>query len=131
MEPLDLVDCRAESNADSSIKQCLDQMPLSGKRVLIAGGPARYGCGTFLSNPSSGKSAVALALESARRGAQVSLVLGPSNELLSCAGGARVWSQQRRCLLLCERYASADLIIMCAAVADWTPVHQCLAKRRR
>src|SRR5688572_14384263 len=56
--------------------------PLTGKRVLITAGPTREHLDPvrYLSNPSSGKMGLALADVARARGAEVTVVLGPSTE---------------------------------------------------
>jgi len=98
--------------------------PLAGRRVVVTAGPTREFVDPvrFLSNPSSGKQGFALAQAALDRGASVTLVAGPTG-LPTPVGAQRVdvSSAQELCdatLAACE---DADLLLMSAAVADYTP----------
>ncbi len=97
---------------------------LQGKRVLITGGPTReaFDPVRFVSNPSTGATGIALAREAALRGAQVTLVLGPTH-LAPPAGVevVEVVSAQDMYDAAVGPAQTADLIIATAAVADWRP----------
>jgi phosphopantothenoylcysteine decarboxylase / phosphopantothenate---cysteine ligase len=104
---------------------------LRGKRVAITGGPTRepFDPVRFLSNASTGATAIALAREASSRGAQVTLLLGPT--LLDPPPGVdvvRVTTAQQLYAAALEHAAGADLIVAAAAVADWRPAHQSDAK---
>jgi phosphopantothenoylcysteine decarboxylase/phosphopantothenate--cysteine ligase len=97
---------------------------LQGKRVLITGGPTReaFDPVRFVSNPSTGATGIALAREAALRGAQVTLVLGPTH--LAPPAGVEVVgvvSAQDMYDAAVGPAQTADLIIATAAVADWRP----------
>ncbi|RMG59589.1 MAG: bifunctional phosphopantothenoylcysteine decarboxylase/phosphopantothenate--cysteine ligase CoaBC [Bacteroidetes bacterium] len=98
---------------------------LAGKRVLITAGPTREAIDPvrYLSNHSTGKMGYALAAEAARRGAAVTLVSGPTS-LPDPAGveTLRVQSTQDMYEAVMARAAGQDIVIMSAAVADYTPV---------
>ncbi len=98
--------------------------PLAGRRVVVTAGPTREFIDPvrFLSNPSSGKQGFALAQAALDRGAGVTLVAGPVG-LPTPVGAERVdvTLAQEMCdatLAACE---NADLLLMSAAVADYTP----------
>src|SRR4030095_3171078 len=77
----------------------------------------------FIGNHSSGKMGIAIAKELSRRGADVSLVLGPSSQ--NVANGIRlirVNSAEEMYNACHEAFGKADLAVMSAAVADYTPV---------
>ena len=67
-----------EEIVDSVVGRLTVPKDLEGRRILITGGPTReYIDGfRFISNPSSGKMAVALAEVAIRRGAKVTLIYG-------------------------------------------------------
>ena len=67
-----------EEIVSSVVRRLTDPKDLKGRRILITGGPTReYIDGfRFISNPSSGKMAVALAELALRRGAEVTLIYG-------------------------------------------------------
>jgi phosphopantothenoylcysteine decarboxylase / phosphopantothenate---cysteine ligase len=97
---------------------------LRGKRVAITGGPTReaFDPVRFLSNASTGATAIALAREAALRGAEVTLLLGPT--LLEPPAGVEVMRVTTAAQLYeaaLERAVGADLVIAAAAVADWRP----------
>lgn len=97
---------------------------LAGKRVAITAGPTReaFDPVRFVSNPSTGATGIALAREAALRGADVTLVLGPTH--LDAPAGVRVVhveSAQEMYEASMEHVSGADLILATAAVSDWRP----------
>ncbi|MFB6258763.1 MAG: bifunctional phosphopantothenoylcysteine decarboxylase/phosphopantothenate--cysteine ligase CoaBC, partial [Flavobacteriales bacterium] len=99
---------------------------LTNKRVLITGGPTQESIDPvrYIGNRSSGKMGIALAEEAAARGAQVLLILGPSEWrpqkpgiTIIDVGSAR--EMYEACV---EHFQEVDLGIMAAAVADHRPV---------
>jgi phosphopantothenoylcysteine decarboxylase/phosphopantothenate--cysteine ligase len=66
---------------------------------------------------------LALAVEAGRRGASVALVLGPTTlEPPSVGEVVRVRSAREMYAAVIERSEASDVVIMAAAVADYTPV---------
>ena len=106
---------------------------LKGKRVLITGGPTReaFDPVRFVSNPSTGATGIALAREAALRGAEVTLVLGPTHlaaptgPSTSLRAGSvttiHIVSAQDMYDAALGPARGADLIIATAAVSDWRP----------
>ena len=97
---------------------------LTGKKVLITGGPTREAIDPvrFISNHSSGKMAFALATEAAAAGAQVSLVSGPVHlPTPDRVGRIDVESAEQMLEAVMERVADTDIFIGVAAVADYRP----------
>lgn len=97
---------------------------LTGKKVLITGGPTREAIDPvrFISNHSSGKMAFALATEAAATGAQVSLVSGPVHlPTPDRVGRTDVESAEQMLEAVMERVADTDIFIGVAAVADYRP----------
>ena len=97
---------------------------LTGKKVLITGGPTREAIDPvrFISNHSSGKMAFALAAEAAAAGAQVSLVSGPVHlPTPDRVGRTDVESAEQMLEAVMARVADADIFIGVAAVADYRP----------
>lgn len=95
---------------------------LSGRRLVISAGPTREYLDPvrFLSNPSSGKMGYALAEAALARGAQVTLVSGPT--ALNPPLGAtviNVTSAEEMLAALSDHFEGCDALIMSAAVADW------------
>jgi len=93
-------------------------------RVVVNAGPTREHLDDvrYLSNASTGLMGQELAREAKRRGAQVTLVLGPS-ELTPLPGVTTIDVVSTRDLLRAMRTAvkGADLVIFAAAPADWRP----------
>jgi len=98
---------------------------LAGKRALVTAGPTYEAIDPvrFIGNHSSGKMGLALAGELAARGAQVDLVLGPSSLDADIPGVDlyRVRSAAEMYKACMEIFPHADLAIMAAAVADYSP----------
>ena len=98
---------------------------LGGKRVLITAGPTYEAIDPvrYIGNHSSGRMGYALAEECAFRGGEVTLISGPSNLLVSSPSVHRidiVNADEMR--LRCLEYSEfSDIIIMAAAIADFTP----------
>ena len=100
--------------------------PLEGKKVLVTAGPTYEAIDPvrFIGNHSSGKMGIAIAKELYRRGAEVSLVLGPSAIDFSANGIklVRVTSADEMYNACHKIFGETDLAVMSAAVADYTPV---------
>ena len=100
-------------------------VPLKGKKVLISAGPTHEAIDPvrFIGNHSSGKMGFAIAEEAAVLGAEVELICGPTSITLDIAGVTvvNVTSAQEMYDACVKRYATADVAIMAAAVADYRP----------
>ena len=110
-----------------ALEYALTPKSLSGKHVLITAGgtqekidPVR-----FISNYSTGKMGIALAHACARRGADVTLVCGAVSAALINPFGTihridalSAQSMYEACTVV---WPKADIAILCAAVADFTP----------
>lgn len=100
--------------------------PLAGKKVLVTAGPTYEAIDPvrFIGNHSSGKMGIAIAKELHKRGADVSLVLGPVSKDFSANGIhlTRVTSAEDMYQACHKIFESMDIAIMAAAVADYTPV---------
>ncbi len=97
---------------------------LQGRRVLITAGPTfePIDAVRFVGNRSSGTMGWAVAVEAARRGADVTLVSGPVG-LTDPAGVdvVRVETAKEMEEAVLSRYSTVDAVVMAAAVADWRP----------
>ena len=97
---------------------------MAGKRVLITAGPTREALDPvrFITNHSSGKMGYAIAKMAALRGAKVTLVSGPVN-IPSFISVERVdvVSAEDMYAAVTDLSSENDIIIMCSAVADYTP----------
>lgn len=97
---------------------------LEGRRLLISAGPTFEDLDPvrFVGNRSSGRMGYALAAEAARRGADVTLVSGPTG--LATPPGLetiRVRRAEEMHAAVLERAGWADAVIMAAAVANYAP----------
>ena len=94
------------------------------KKILITAGPTHEKIDPvrFIGNYSTGKMGFSLADEAARRGAQVTLVAGPVNLTSHQPGIHRIdVVSADEMYQVCMREAPhADIVIMAAAVADYT-----------
>jgi phosphopantothenoylcysteine decarboxylase/phosphopantothenate--cysteine ligase len=99
--------------------------PLKGTHALVTAGPTyeRLDPVRFIGNFSSGKMGVAVAEVLADRGAQVTLVLGPSNIQVYHAGinVVGVESAQQMYDACMQAFSTADIAVLAAAVADYRP----------
>jgi len=97
---------------------------VSGKRVIVTAGPTYEAIDPvrFIGNHSSGKMGYRIADELAGRGAIVTLVSGPSSQVSQAnVETLRVVSAKDMLDATVSRFDDCDLIIMAAAVADYTP----------
>ena len=97
---------------------------LKGKQVLVTAGPTREALDPvrYLTNRSSGRMGYAIARAAARRGAEVTLVSGPT--ALPRPGYLEivdVESAQEMFEAVIARAPAADIVIKAAAVADYRP----------
>ena len=98
---------------------------LAGKKVLVTAGPTQESLDPvrYLTNHSSGKMGYALARMAAYRGAEVTLISGPTDlqpplfvETVPIVSAADMYRE------VTARCTDADFIFKAAAVADYTPV---------
>ncbi|MEZ3532253.1 MAG: bifunctional phosphopantothenoylcysteine decarboxylase/phosphopantothenate--cysteine ligase CoaBC [Muribaculaceae bacterium] len=98
---------------------------LAGKRVVVTAGPTYENIDPvrFIGNYSSGKMGFAIAEEFASRGAEVTLVAGPSRLSVSDSRIKRVdvTSAREMCVAALDASGSADYVVLAAAVADYAP----------
>jgi phosphopantothenoylcysteine decarboxylase/phosphopantothenate--cysteine ligase len=114
-EPADIVEAAAH---------VLTPQDLGGRRVVVTAGPTWEAVDPvrYLGNRSSGKMGYALARAAARRGAQVTLVSGPT--AIEPPVGVlveRVESAREMAAATERAAAEADVVVMAAAVADFRP----------
>lgn len=111
------------------------QAEFAGKKVLITAGPTyeKIDPVRFIGNYSTGKMGFALAEEFARRGAEVVLVAGPvtlttghpSIRRVDVESAAEMYAE------VIPAAADCDIIVSCAAVADFTPEEKAVSKIKR
>ena len=99
---------------------------LKGKKALVSAGPTHESIDPvrFIGNRSSGKMGFAIATELHHRGADVTLVMGPS-QLDFPANGIdiiRVTTAEEMYRACHQVFDKADIAVMSAAVADYSPV---------
>jgi len=97
---------------------------LAGRRVLITAGPTYEDIDPvrYVGNRSSGRMGVALAEAARRRGAGVTLVLGPSAVAVPAGVDVvRVRSAADMHAAVMQALPGHDVVVMAAAVADYTP----------
>jgi phosphopantothenoylcysteine decarboxylase / phosphopantothenate---cysteine ligase len=124
-EPVDIAEAAA---------MLLSPQDLAGKKLVVSAGPTYEAIDPvrFVGNRSSGKMGIALAAAAKRRGADVTLILGPSavpppigvttNHVETAA--QLQWA-------LGNAAKSADAIVMTAAVADYRPAREAKEKIKR
>lgn len=101
-------------------------LPLAGKKVLVTAGPTREHLDPvrFLTNGSTGTMGYALAAEAQRLGAEVTLVSGPVSAPIDIPlEPVKVTSTADMFAAVTERAPTQDMIIMAAAVGDYTPAN--------
>jgi phosphopantothenoylcysteine decarboxylase/phosphopantothenate--cysteine ligase len=103
-------------------------LPLFGKKVLINAGPTHEHLDPvrFLGNNSSGKMGAAIAAAARDLGANVHLVLGPTQTALDLKGitVTRVTSADDMLSAMVSDFTDSSLTVCCAAVSDYKPVSQ-------
>lgn len=112
-----------------------NSQPLAGKNILITAGPTyeKIDPVRFIGNYSSGKMGYALAETCAKMGANVTLVSGPVQikaqhpniAVTSVESAAQMYQATT------EAFPTADAAILCAAVADFTPITKADSKIKR
>jgi phosphopantothenoylcysteine decarboxylase/phosphopantothenate--cysteine ligase len=98
---------------------------LEGKRVLVTAGPTREALDPvrYLSNRSSGKMGYAIADAARRRGAQVTLVSGPTSLIVPAGVDMqRVTTATEMHAAVMHAAIDHQIVIKAAAVADFAPV---------
>ena len=109
--------------------------PLGGKKALVTAGPTYEAIDPvrFIGNHSSGKMGIAIAKELEKRGADVTLVLGPSSIDFSANGIklVKVESAEEMYNACVTIFEETDLAVMSAAVADYTPVAKASEKIKK
>lgn len=107
---------------------------LESRKVLVTAGPTREFIDPvrFISNPSSGKMGYALGRAAEMRGADVTLISGPTRvpppnnvTLVSVTTAAEM------CDAVMQNAEDADIIIKCAAVSDYRPVRAATHKIKK
>ncbi len=112
---------------EEAVIAALYEKDLLGKNILITAGPTQEAIDPvrYISNHSTGKMGYALAKECTRRGANVTLVTGPCSVPLTAGTAAKiipVTTAAEMAAAAKQTWAKQDIGILCAAVADFTPI---------
>ena len=109
---------------DAAIEILNPVRDMQGLNVLVTAGPTveRIDPVRYITNRSTGKMGYAIAAAAAKRGAEVTLVSGPTN--LDCPAGVKrisIESSAQLCEKVLENGEKADIVIQAAAPADFRP----------
>ena len=115
----------------AAVEYALTPKTMTGKHVLITAGPTQEAIDPvrYISNASTGKMGYALVRACLKRGASVTLVTGPTHQSLKAweqfctLDIVPVQSAAEMCEAAVNAFPHADMAILCAAVADFTPCH--------
>ncbi len=106
-----------------------------GKKVLVTAGPTFESIDPvrFIGNYSSGRMGYEIAAEFAKRGAEVTLISGPSHLDLPHPSIQRVGvisaeEMESQCMAC---FPDSDITVMAAAVADYTPIEKSSSKLKK
>lgn len=124
-EPEDIVEAAAH---------LLSTQDLAGKKIVVSAGPTYEAIDPvrFVGNRSSGKMGIALAAAAKRRGADVTLILGPSAVPPPIGVTTNHVETAAQLQWALENAAKgADVIVMTAAVADYRPAQEAKEKLKR
>ena len=117
------------------IKIHLSAQPLLGKKALVTSGPTYEAIDPvrFVGNHSSGKMGVAIAEELARKGAEVTLIIGPSDVKTIVPNIKRidVQSAQQMFDAANAHFENVSIAVLAAAVADYSPVEKAAQKIKK
>ena len=98
---------------------------LKGNKAIVTAGPTYEAIDPvrFIGNHSSGKMGIAIAEALYMQGADVTLICGPTKEAMGFKGIAviRVTSSEEMYAACIEQFQNADIVVMAAAVADYSP----------
>ena len=114
----------------AAIEYALSPKPLRGKHVLITAGPTQEAIDPvrYITNASTGKMGYALARACINQGASVTLVTGPTHQSMAAWEAfapvevLNVISCAEMCEATLAAFPKVDMAILCAAVADFTPM---------
>ena len=117
------------------VKNYFDQKtPLRGKKAVVTAGPTHEAIDPvrFLGNRSTGTMGIAIADVLSDLGAEVDLVLGPTHRSPdSKCNVIRVESADEMYKSTISSFESADIAVLAAAVADFTPKHTAKSKIKK
>jgi len=93
-----------------------------GEKIVVTAGPTRAWLDDvrYITNPSSGKMGINLALEAASRGAEVTLLLGPTTEKVPNIGINIIHFETTQDLIQqIDKLLAVDIFISAAAIGDY------------
>lgn len=116
------------------IKEILYKKDLAGKKILVTAGPTMEAIDPvrYITNHSTGKMGYAIARVAALRGAQVTLVSGPTSlPAPYFVKTVNIQSARQMYEAVVAVSAEQDAIIKAAAVADYRPKHVAAEKTKK
>jgi len=117
------------------LKIISEDKPLSGKKVLVTAGPTREAIDPvrYISNHSSGKMGYSIAKMAKRLGAEVCLITGPTCLQYPYYVDSTISVESAKDMFnaVLENYNKYDILIMCAAVADYAPIESAKEKIKK
>ncbi|MCY7309604.1 MAG: bifunctional phosphopantothenoylcysteine decarboxylase/phosphopantothenate--cysteine ligase CoaBC [Chitinophagaceae bacterium] len=109
--------------------------PLEGKKAIVTAGPTYEPIDPvrFIGNNSSGKMGLAIAKELHHRGAEVTLIMGPSQLDITANGitVVKVKTADEMYRATNDAFQQTDIAVMAAAVADYSPIEQVKEKIKK
>lgn len=124
-----------ENIVDEVVKLLSNKQDLKGKNIIITAGPTMESIDPvrFISNRSTGKMGYALAKKASERGANVTLVTGPSNIKVpsNIKKLIKVESAKQMYDAVLENLDENQVIIKSAAVADYKPKYYSNTKMKK
>ena len=109
--------------------------PLEGKKAIVTAGPTYEPIDPvrFIGNHSSGKMGLAIAKELHDRGAEVTLIMGPSQIDIAANGitVVKVKTADEMYRASNDAFENMDIAVMAAAVADYSPVEKAKEKIKK
>src|SRR5471030_594817 len=119
---------------DKVLMELTEKKDLLNKNVLITAGPtiAHIDPVRFITNRSSGKMGYAIAKEARNRGANVTLITGPTSlEPPNNINVIKVSTNQEMKNEVIKKFNEADIVIKSAAVADYKPKNYSMQKIKK
>ena len=113
---------KPEVIVEKVLSELYDKKDLTGKNVLISAGPTKAPIDPvrFIANRSTGKMGYEIAREARDRGANVTLVSGPTNEVAPLdVNVINIETNEEMYNEFLKYYDNADIVIKAAAVADY------------
>ncbi|MDD5363294.1 MAG: bifunctional phosphopantothenoylcysteine decarboxylase/phosphopantothenate--cysteine ligase CoaBC [Ignavibacteria bacterium] len=106
------------------VKSQFIKKDLKGKKILVTAGPTRQPIDAvrYISNYSTGKMGFEIARAAAERGADITLITGPSSEKINAVDNLiRVQTTEEMFEAVKKHCKGSSLVIMTAAVSDFKP----------